>query len=521
MAVKPGTAAVAVVGAVIAAAVGVLGASFIHPGTPATSIPPVASGVAVGQPSASASSPGSSSAAPASAAPVGLGGKWSTPAAAATVKTTKLTISVIPSAGDAAVKRVNFTVAWPGTEPRRACTALSATGTKWSCAADLGKIGVRRGDMSLSFDVVDEAGGVAHQPDGVRTVSFAAPAVATRWSTPRLIGQGTYCDALAAAIDGVSGNHVAASCDGRIFYAASNAAGTWSSRLFTHPPRRRELEPQLAFQGNVAYVAYSRIALTDGGCGSSGELDVGVWYRQRTLPGGAWSQPKQLGRAKDRLLGFRVSGGTLHATVAGTGGVYYETLEGGVTNRYRIPGAVDSASLRVGDDGRARIAYAAGGSIRLAIFNGSGFTTSRIPGSTGGSEPLLVLGAGNQAHVMWIRTVDGGGCVSPDPAPQDGSYYATNPGDTWQARRLTTALGWMSLSLDSVTGRVHAIIESNRVRYYTKTPTGPWQVSTIPGVPIPAFSPAIRVDPATGRLLLAYLTSGSGSTNRIYVTSKP
>jgi len=523
MPVKPGTAAVAVVGAVVAAAVGVLGASFISPGTRAPSNAPAASSAVVGQPSPSASF-SVPSAVPASASPaVGLGGTWSAPAAAATVTSTKLTVSVIPSAAEAAIKRVAFTVAWSGTDPRRACTALSASGAKWSCTVDLGRLGVRRGDVTLSFDVVDVAGAVAHAPDGIRTVSYAAPAVATRWSSPRLIARCTNCDGLTAAIDGTSGSHVAASCDGKILYAASTPAGSWSSRLFLHPARRQELEPELAFQGKVAYIAYSRIALAEGGCGDSGQLDVGVWYRQRTLPSGAWSQPKQLGRTKDRLLAFRVSGGILHATVrndSGSGGVFYETLEGGVTNRYRIPDAAGDASLRVGTDGRARIAYEAGGSIRYAVFNGSGFTTSRIPGSTGGSSPLLVLGAGNQAHVMWVHTSSGGGCAEPGPFPEDGTYYATNPGDTWQARRITKALGWMSLSLDPVTGRVHAIVESNRVRYYTKTPTGSWQATTVPGVPASAFSPVIRVDPATGRVLLVYITS-AGSTGRIYAVSKP
>jgi hypothetical protein len=524
MPVKPGTAAVAVVGAVVAAAVGVLGASFISPGTRTPSSAPTASTAVIGQPSPSTSF-SVASAVPASVPPaVGLGGKWSSPAASATIKSTKLTLSVTPSAGEAAIKRVTFTAAWSGTDPRRACTALSASGTKWSCTVDLGKLGVRRGDMTLSFDVVDGDGAVARAPDGVRTVSYAPPIVATRWSSPRLIARGTNCDALVAAIDGVSGNHVAASCDGRILYAASNTSGSWSSRIFTHPARRRELEPELAFQGKVAYIAYSRIALADGGCGDSGQVDVGVWYRQRTLPGGAWSQPKQLGRTKDRLLSFRVAGGILHATVrndSGSGGVFYETVGGGVTNRYRLPDAAGDASLRVGSDGRARIAYEAGGSIRYAIFNGSGFTTSRIPGSTGGSSPLLVLGAGNQAHVMWVRTSSGGGCAEPGPFPEDGTYYATNPGDTWQARRVTKSLGWMSLSLDPVTGRVHAIIESNRVRYYTKAPTGPWQVTTVPGVPATASSPVIRVDPATGRVLLAYIASVGSGAERIYAVSKP
>lgn len=522
MPVKPGTAAVAVVGAVVAAAVGVLGASFIHPGTPAASNAPTASAAIVGQPTAATSFAAASDDPASVPPPVGLGGTWSSPAAAATVKSSKLRVSVIPSAGDAAIKRVTFTAAWSGTDPRRACTALSASGAKWSCTIDLGKLGVRRGDVSLSFDVVDADGTVARAPDGPRTVSYAAPMVATRWSSPLLIGRGTNCDALVAAIDGSSGNHVAASCDGKIFYAASKPVGSWASRFFLHPARRRELEPELAFQGKGAYIAYSRIAQGEGACGDNGQIDVGVWYRQRTLPDGAWSQPKQLGRTKDRLLAFRVSGDILHATVrndAGTGGVYYETVEAGVTNRYRLPEATGDASLRVGTDGRARIAYQAGGSIRYAIFNGSGFTTSRIPGSTGGSSPLLVLGAGNQAHVVWKHEDTSGGCVTVD-SPLDGTYYATNPGDTWQSRRLTRALGQTSFSLDPVTGRVHLILDRFGLRYYTKTPSGPWQVTTVPGVPARASSPVIRVDPATGRVLLAYVTS-TGGLDRIYAVSKP
>ena len=175
------------------------------------------------------------------------------------------------------------------------------------------------------------------------------------------------------------------------------------------------------------YVGYTSIAVVDGGCGDPGLRDVGVFYRQRDLPDGKWSAPIRLGENNDHLQGFRVVDGIVHATVrADETHVYYETLDGDTFHRYPLAGVAGDTSLRIGSDGLARIAYEAEGGLEFAEFDGVGFSTTPIPGSGGGFAPSLVLGANNDAHVVWTRAYHGLGCAEPGPFPEDGTYYGTN-----------------------------------------------------------------------------------------------
>src|SRR6185295_14402364 len=110
-----------------------------------------------------------------------------------------------------------------------------------------------------------------------------------------------------------------------IRYFVKVPGGSWTATTFAHPAHRLDLDPQIAFRGDVVYVAYSRIALDDG-CGSDGN-DIGVYVRTRSQPSGSWSAPTRIGLPDDSLGSFRVDGGTVHATVRNEkdGRVYYET----------------------------------------------------------------------------------------------------------------------------------------------------------------------------------------------------
>jgi murein DD-endopeptidase MepM/ murein hydrolase activator NlpD len=107
-----------------------------------------------------------------------LGGTWVAPADGTTVKTSALTLTAKPTTSltDVNLTKVVFTMAWGTASPVTACTAtVAGSGGAWSCKADLFKLGAPLGPLVLGFDVFDDAGDVAHSPDGTRTVTLAAP----------------------------------------------------------------------------------------------------------------------------------------------------------------------------------------------------------------------------------------------------------------------------------------------------------------------------------------------------------
>jgi hypothetical protein len=118
---------------------------------------------------------------------------------------------------------------------------------------------------------------------------------------------------------------------------------------------RMMTEPSLRVVDGVMYLAYQRCL-----CGP-GDTDAPLWFK--TDRGGHWK--------KELVSGF------------------------GLT-----------PSLRVGVDGRARIAFEGRHGLRYAaarMRRGSFAPSSRIPGSAKGQVPSLALGPGGQPQVAWVR----------------------------------------------------------------------------------------------------------------------
>jgi hypothetical protein len=358
------------------------------------------------------------------------------------------------------------------------------------------------------------------------SASVAAPtkppaAVVASWTKAALVGSSPECGPPAIGIDSAGSYHVAASCsvagaafgseDAHVRYFTALADGKWSTTDLPAPADRWEFDPKLAFHGTTAYLAYSRV-LQDGGCGG-GHPDVGVYYRTRTLPDGAWSAPASVGAVGDALYAFREDGGTIFATVHGSDmHIYFETLRGSDFHRYLISDALlDSdapqAAMRVAADGTARIAYAAAGGIRFGRFTGSGFSTSTIPGSKPDDfAPLLVLDANDHAHVLWTRYPHGG-CSGTEPPNDAGLYYATNASGPWKAERFTTSDGYASLQVDDANGQVDILMASgDALRYYTKLRSGSWTntVLSSPGTAMNFGNAALARDPARGTMLAVW-----------------
>ena len=269
---------------------------------------------------------------------------------------------------------------------------------------------------------------------------------------------------------------------------------------------RIETEPQVAVDGDTIYVAYSLLAPLEGGCGDAGLRDLGVYIRSRSRQqlDAAWSDPVRVGREGDRLQGFRAVNGVFHLTVTVNDGesTFYQSQSSGGSTRIAIPDAT-STSLRVGDDGHARIAYATGHAIEYARVEGDRLTVRTVAETdeTFLKSPSLVLGAGDRAYVIWTQTTDpGGGCAGPEPGPIDGTYVAIQNGTGWETERITKSEGQTSLTLDPATGGVDAVVAGGDLTHFSSTGDG-WKSESVPGSEDIGM-PVLRRDPATGALVV-------------------
>jgi hypothetical protein len=346
----------------------------------------------------------------------------------------------------------------------------------------------------------------------------ATPAPTNRppaiWSGLQVVRRGE-CSNLAATIDDTGRRHVAAVCDGGIRYLTSLNGTDWDETPFVPAIERIETEPQIAVDGDTIYVAYSLLAPLEGGCGDAGLRDLGVYIRSRSRQqlDAEWSDPVRVGKEGDRLQSFRAVGGVFHLTVTANDGqsIFYQSQSSRGSTRIAIPDAT-STSLRVGDDGHARIAYATGHAIEYARVEGDRMTVRTVAETdeTFLKSPSLVLGGGDRAYVIWTQTTDpGGGCAEPEPGPIDGTYVAIQNGTAWDTERITKSQGQTSLTLDPAAGGVDAIVAGGDLTHFWSTGDA-WKSETVPGSK-GIGTPVLRRDPATGALVvfgISWETSG-------------
>jgi hypothetical protein len=338
----------------------------------------------------------------------------------------------------------------------------------------------------------------SHRPTATpKATPTAAPPWKANWSKPRLVDKEP-CGAFAVGIDARSRYHVV---DCGLRYSVTNGDGAWTTASVSDPKAQ---EPLIAFDGNQAYIAYWRLLPSEADtCGGDQPgPSAGVFFRRRTLPDGAWSKAIAFGKGGDHLQAFRVDRGVLHAIVwNGTSGrTFYirSTQNPVVSSRHRIAADGD-VSLRVGDDGRARVAYWGRGGLLYGTFNGSGFSTSKVSRGPTNQPAILALGAGNQPHIVYTIFPPAEGCGDTARLSRAGVYYATMVNGTWTSHRITKQTETASLAVDPGTGRVHVLVGNV---LHTKEPNGDWGSARLPkGVD----SPVMRLDPATGELLLMYV----------------
>jgi hypothetical protein len=345
----------------------------------------------------------------------------------------------------------------------------------------------------------------------------AAPRWKARWSKPRLVDTEA-CGGFAVGIDATSRYHLISSCGLR--YSVTDGNGAWTTTAIDDP---KAMGPLIALDGNRAYIAYWRVLPYDPDtCGGfQWPPSAGIYYRYRTLPDGPWSKAIPFGKVGDHLTAFRVDDGVLHAIVwNGTserGHTVYirATQDPVVSARHRI-GANSDVSLRIGDDGRARVAYWIGDALRYGTFDGSRFATSKVADGPTDGPAMLILGPGNRPHVAYTIVPPSEGCGETDRLSRAGTYYATRVNGTWISKRITKKPDLASIALDPETGRIHILV--GKV-LYTKVANRDWVSAPLPaGVD----SPVMRIDSATGNLLLVYLHTGpDGESEGLFAITSP
>jgi hypothetical protein len=443
--------------------------------------------------------------------------RWDSPRDGSKVSKRRLMLRAAPDVpGTSDGARVVFSIDWPGSTPHEACVATAPTDAgAWQCEVDLVALRAPDGSLKLDFAVEAQGGSVDKSPDGKRTVEYRPPAPTWR-AARQVLPKG--CGAPVLTIDGSSSYHVAATCDRGVGYAVGSAGGAWSARLFKSPTDRFDLGPQLAVDGDTLYLAFTRYRSQNGGDTCSSGLPyrtVGVYLRSRALPDGQWSAPHPLGPGGDTLDAIRVRDGTIHATVGDQRGASrYERISGSSVDRVPLH-RVNGSSLRMGDDGKARMAYVdwKDGAIKLATVDGSDVTSTTVADRGILLDPLLVLGPGNQPHLVWTRfDAEDGSCGGVDLLSPNGTYYASLVDGKWESEKITKATGPTSFVLEPDTGAVHVLVNGNhngrggRLTHYERSPGGDW-TSTQLRAPVDGGI-SIRSDESDGTLVVAYADNG-------------
>jgi hypothetical protein len=229
------------------------------------------------------------------------------------------------------------------------------------------------------------------------------------------------------------------------------------------------------------------------------------------LPAGRWAAPIRLGHVADHLQAFRVAGGVIHETFTsadGTGPVSYGRLDRGHYRSTLIPRATGT-SLRVGDDGRARIAFTTGSAIRFAVVGRDASLSIRTIFRSKDLQlgpPSMVLGAGNHAYMAWQADLkhEFGGCSEPEPPPavRPGTYFATDVTGSWAVRWISKIIGQPSVAVDTVTGQADVVISYRAgIRHLARAANGTWSGKLIAGTS-QIEADQLRRIPRTGGLLL-------------------
>jgi hypothetical protein len=161
-----------------------------------------------------------------------------------------------------------------------------------------------------------------------------------------------------------------------------------------------------------------------------------------------------------------------------------------------FPYAPATISLRIGSDGKARIAFDAFGiQVATAATVAGGFTVQKVPGTTrNDAGAVLSLTSTDRPVVAWTRTWQ---------AP-NGARYASRATGTWITRRVSSHVGAVALTLDAADAPFLAVADPAGADAGLWTYAGPTFIEDHL-YPERAASPQVRVSGA-GIVSLAFVS---------------
>ena len=260
----------------------------------------------------------------------------------------------------------------------------------------------------------------------------AQPAsAATGWTSPALIMSGHDLQQVAMGVDASGAIHVVG-LDGRGIFYRTNRTGAWSTVRLADTPQHFAAAFDAA--GNT-WVAWGG---GWGGHGLSMLTDAGGG------PNDGWpTTPQTLAAGHVHAEAMAVHDGHVHIVFTGSADHlrYLSDASGSWVDTVVFGGDVGAASIAVGSDDRARIAfvgYDIHGELAVARETGSAahptFTFSPIPGTLDqpgheDSDPLIALDAHERIHVAWTQHT---GCIEGcGPLPSDGIHLSSLVNGQW------------------------------------------------------------------------------------------
>jgi hypothetical protein len=269
---------------------------------------------------------------------------------------------------------------------------------------------------------------------------------------------------ISEVVDSTNRVHIAAVGRHGLWYI-TDRGGTWSrTRILLDVPNHSWFEPSIALDGNDrVYISVAQNVCDD--CAPGGS--TGIYYltdkgRARgTFP----ASPTRIAPEGSGQGTIKVSNGHLFVSYVRRccqpgplPKVLLRTNATGSWTTTQVSPHGDLPSLRIGSDGRPRIAFSRGGGIFYAVASSpaGSFTKQQVPGTSNlDSGVRLALDAGNHPHIVWFHGFS-----------TSSLRYAARQSGGWQGPSVVDSnagFGAMAFDLDSL-GRPNVAFGQTHIR---------------------------------------------------------
>lgn len=307
------------------------------------------------------------------------------------------------------------------------------------------------------------------------------------WSSPVRLATGIYLG-MAEVVDSTNHVNIAASGHGGVWYI-TDRGGTWTkTRVLTNLHNRSYNRVSIALDPNDrVYIAAERSSCDD--CAPGGSDGIFLVTDKGRARGTFASVPTKIAPAGSGEPSLKVSHG--HIFLADVRfccmpgpmpPVYLRTNATGSWTQARVAKHGDAPALRIGSDGRARVAFTKPAGIGYAVAHSltGSFSVSNVPGtSIGANLAGLALDNHDQPHLVWMQSaveaaMSGAGISNID------ANYGWRAADGWHAEGvgpLGGATNSLAFDLDSL-GRPRVAAGGSVLKAFVRT-HGHWVGTTV------------------------------------------